>query len=221
MIKFLVSFLLLFSVNVSAALLPTLHSGWEYYDTTSMSNSLGISVSEVTTGSLSRYEDKFDIYAFRWDGGLFIADTRPDDRYPQFKIGEFEYAHLFYSDTVLTLFDINGNTIASNDNWHDSVLYAKIKLELDPGAYYLGVSRSTYSEFDINQVSDYTNLPNVGLDYTYVINKTTSIYGNYSTRSIVEDVFPVEPSRIPEPSVIALLLIGFIGMIAFIRVRRK
>lgn len=142
---------------------------------------------------------------------LFIADTRPDDRYPTFTHEYIhEYGSDYYSDTMLTLFDVNGNTIDSNDNWDPSVIYAKIKLELDPGYYYLGISRPT-SPIEINDYFDYYDLPFPKFGLSYVINKTTSMYGNYSTRAIVEDEFP-QLNVVPEPGILALLGIGILGM---------
>lgn len=205
--KILFVCLLSFCVNANADLMPppALNTSSEYREAFHYLNG----ELPMTGGRIERWHgstggpyDPADLYTIWWEGGFFIADTRRDTRYIQ-------YDESFSSNTNLSLFDEVGNFIISNKEWFPGASYSRISLELGRGFYHIGISPN-YSDVEINELSDYMNLPTSKSDL-YLINVATSIYGQYSTRSIVTDEIP-EPTLIPEPSIMSLFLIGLVGL---------
>src|SRR5687768_9137719 len=140
--------------------------------------------------------DGADVYGFEWAGGFFQADTIGSD-----------------FDTMLSLFNESGGLLLFNDDFNDNsgVWYSHslLSMELDPGNYFLGIT-----QYPINAQGDmqyYQYYPAEGIEGSYQIQKTVAM------------PLPLQPpvtAQVPEPATMALLAIGFIG-IMLNRRRRK
>jgi|SRR5687768_12762382 len=134
-------------------------------------------------------KDSYDLYAFHWDGGQLVVNT----------FGETDF------DSVLWLYNSSGLVYNMNDNAYPSTEYSQMINHLPSGIYHIKITSN--------------DLLTVPTDYQ--INRNVSHHGIVSGITPVQEI-PViittpEISRVPEPSVIALLGIGFIGMVSFVR----
>lgn len=136
--------------------------------------------------------DGADVYGFEWAGGFFFADTLGSD-----------------FDTMLSLFDESGNVLAFNDDF-EQPMFSQVSLELDPGNYFLGI---TYHPNNYEREMRYYRLEK-GIEGSYQIQKNVSTPMPPQLPIIGEDV-----ANVPEPGTLALLAIGFVGII--LHPRRK
>lgn len=109
-------------------------------------------------------------------------------------------------DTMLSLFDESGGLLSFNDDIGGGPRYSQLALELDPGNYFLGISY-----YANNYEGDMRSYWEEGIEGSYQIQKT------------VAAPIPPQPqitAEVPEPASIALVMIGFAGIL-FSRRRKK
>ncbi|SEO54105.1 PEP-CTERM protein-sorting domain-containing protein [Nitrosovibrio sp. Nv6] len=130
--------------------------------------------------------DGADVYGFEWEGGFFQADTTGSD-----------------FDTMLSLFNESGGLLLFNDDFNDNsgVWYSHslLSMELDAGNYFLGVTH--YANNYMGEMGGYLK---------------KGIEGSYQIQKTVAAPIPSQPpitADVPEPGTIALLAIGFGGII--------
>ncbi len=129
--------------------------------------------------------DGADVYGFEWGGGFFFADTLGSS-----------------FDTMLSLFDESGNLLAFNDDFQQP-LFSQISLELDPGNYFIGI---TY--YPNNYQGNMRYYLEKGIEGSYQIQKSIAQLMPPQLPIVGEDVI-----NVPEPATLALLAIGFVGIV--------
>lgn len=139
-----------------------------------------------------------------WDTATIIGAIHADDGADVYG---FEWAGGFFQadtigsdfDTMLSLFDESGGLLLFNDDIGGGPHYSQLSRELDPGNYFLGISYySNNYEGDMRSYWDY------GIEGSYQIQKT-----------VAAPIPPQPPvtAQIPEPATMALLVIGFAGIL--------
>jgi hypothetical protein len=145
-----------------------------------------ISWDTATIVGATHENDGADVYGFEWGGGFFLADTAGSD-----------------FDTMLALFDESGGLLLFNDDFNDNsgiwYSHSQLSLELDPGNYFLGIS---------NYANNYMG------EMRYYVEE--GIEGSYQIQRTVAEPLPAQPqiiAEVPEPATMALLVIGFAGIL--------
>ena len=138
---------------------------------------------------------------FPWDTATIVGATHENDGADVYG---FEWAGGFFQadtigsdfDTMLALFDESGGLLLFNDDFGS--MFSQISKELDPGNYFLGISN--YANNYMGEMRYYLE---EGIEGTYQINKTVA--------APIAPQLPIT-ADVPEPASIALVMIGFAGI---------